>query len=132
MSDLPCLLLHFFDKLNHLKGWFFDVKRTPKNYDGTKVTTHRVSELLPFVLGEIGELYNARPDLVLAAWPDVIGPKLALMTQALSFNDGVLLIKVKNSSLHSLLSQHDKQRILNTLRARFPRVEIRNVVFRIG
>jgi hypothetical protein len=107
-------------------------RRTPKNYDGTKVTTHRVSELLPFVLGEIGDLYNARPDLLLAAWPDVIGPKLALMTQAVSFNEGVLLVKVKNSSLHSLLSQHDKQRILSTLRARFPRVEIRNVVFRIG
>lgn len=107
-------------------------RRTPKNYDGTKVTTRHVSELLPLVLGEIGELYSARPDLVLAAWPEVIGPKLALMTQAVSFNEGVLLVKVKNSSLYSLLSQHDKQRILNSLRSRFPRVEIRNVVFRIG
>lgn len=106
--------------------------RTPKNYDGTGVTTHRVSDLLPAVLSEIGQVYHQRPDLVLAAWPDIIGPKLASMTQAYSFIDGVLVVKVKNSTLHSLLSQNDKPRILAILRQRFPNVEIRTVVFRIG
>jgi hypothetical protein len=65
-------------------------------------------------------------------WPDVIGPKLASMTQAHSFVDGVLLVKVKNSTLHSLLSQNDKPRILNLLRKRFPNVEIKTIYFRIG
>jgi hypothetical protein len=106
--------------------------RTPKNYDGTGVTTHCVSELLPALLSKIGEVYHQRPDLVLAAWPDIIGPKLAAMTQALSFVDGVLVVKVKNSTLHSLLSQNDKPRILNTLRQRFPHVLIKTIAFRIG
>lgn len=107
-------------------------QRTPKNYDGTQVTTRRISDLLPQVLSSIGTRYQDSPDLVLAAWPEVIGQKLAPMAEALSFNDGVLLVKVKNSTLHSLLNQHDRERILNNLRTKFPSVIFKKVVFRIG
>lgn len=107
-------------------------KRTPRNYDGTVLTTHRVSELLPGVLSNIGENYQDRPDLVLAAWPEVIGMPLASMTQAISLIEGVLLVKVRNSTLHSLLNQHDKSKILYSLRQKFPKVVINNILFRIG
>lgn len=106
--------------------------RTPKNYDGTAVTIHRVSELLPDVLSKIGGAYQQRPDLILAAWPEIIGVQLASMTQAISFSEGVLVVKVKNSTLHSLLSRNDKPRILNSLRQKFPNVTIKTIVFRIG
>lgn len=108
------------------------VLRTPKNYDGTAVTTHRVGDLLSAVLSQIGSVYQDRPDLVLAAWPDIIGDKLAPMTQAISLVDGVLTVKVKNSTLHSLLSRHDKFRILAALKERFPKVKVNNIVFRIA
>lgn len=107
-------------------------RRTPKNYDGTQVTTHRINDLLAYALEGISDSFEQRPDLVLAAWPSVIGPKLAPMTQATAFTDGVLFVKVRNSTLHSLLSQHDKPHILNTLRGKFPKVPIHNIVFRIG
>ena len=106
--------------------------RTPRKYDGTQLTSHRMADVLPGVLAKIGEVYHQRPDLILAMWPEIIGHKLAAMTQAVSFVDGVLTVKVKNSTLHSLLSQNDKLRILNMLRQKFPRVEIRNIGFRIG
>ncbi len=106
--------------------------RTPKHYDGTQVTTHRMTDLLPCVLAKIGEVYQQRADLILAMWPELIGPQLASMTQAISFADGVLLVKVKNSTLHSLLSQNDKPRILKLLRQKFPHVEIKNIYFRMG
>lgn len=109
-----------------------NLKRTPKNYNGTGITTHKVTDLLPAVLETIHEVYQGRPDLILAAWPMIIGPQLAAMTQAVSFCDGVLLIKVKNSTLHSLLSQRDKSRILNLLRMKFPKTQIKNIMFRIG
>ena len=32
--------------------------------------------------------HQIHPDLILAAWPEVIGPKLASMTQAISFENG--------------------------------------------
>lgn len=106
--------------------------RTPRQYDGTAVTTRRVADLLPEVLTKIGSAYQERPDLILAIWPEIVGPKLAPMTQAVSFVDGVLTVKVKNSTLHSLLNQHDKPRILSSLKQKFPKVSIKNVVFRIG
>lgn len=91
-----------------------------------------MADLLPFVLSEIGKVHNQRPDLILASWPEIIGPKFAGMTQAVSFANGVLTVKVKNSTLHSLLSQNDKFRILNLLRNKFQHVEIKNISFRIG
>lgn len=106
--------------------------RTPKNYDGTGLTTRRVGEVLPSVLEKIGDSFKDRPDLILASWPEIIGTKLAPMTQAVSFNNGVLVVKVRNSTLHSLLNQYEKGKVLASLRQKFPRVNIINVIFRIG
>ncbi|MFI0434694.1 MAG: DUF721 domain-containing protein [Parachlamydiaceae bacterium] len=106
--------------------------RTPRQYDGTRLTSHRMTDLLPHVLAKIAEVYEQRSDLILAMWPDIIGAKLASMTQALSFADGVLVVKVKNSTLHNLLSQYEKLRLLNLLRQKFPHAEIKNIYFRIG
>lgn len=107
-------------------------RRTPKNYDGTEPTTHKMTDLLSDVVAHIRENYKDRPDLVLAAWPEVMGPQLASMTQAISFADGILHVKVKNSTLHSLLSQNDKAKIIASLKTKFPRIQIKNIVFRIG
>jgi len=107
-------------------------RQTPRNYDGTDVTTHRVGDLLGSILSKIHVTYEDRPDLILRAWPEVIGPKLAPMTQAISLCDGVLTVNVKNSTLHSLLSRHDKYRILSTINQRFPKANIRNIIFRIA
>lgn len=106
--------------------------RKSKYYDGTEVTTYKVTDLLPKVLVEIQHVYQDRPDLILACWPEVIGPKLAAMTQALSFVDGILVVKVKNSTLYNLLNQYDKPRVLHSLRQKFPSITIKNIVFRIG
>jgi hypothetical protein len=107
-------------------------QRTPRNYDGTQVTTHRMADLLPQVLSALSEVQHYRPDLVLAAWPEVIGAKLAGMTEALSFVDGVLLVKVKNSTLYSLLNQYERPRILRNLQAKFPSVRFEKIIFRVG
>lgn len=108
------------------------LRRTPRNYDGTELTTHRLNDVLTQVLANVNSTYSERPDLLLAAWPEVIGPKLAGMTQAVSFQDGVLHVKVKNSTLFSLLNQHDKPKLLLKLRQQFPKHDIRNIHFRIG
>ncbi|KIC73842.1 hypothetical protein DB42_BP00230 [Neochlamydia sp. EPS4] len=108
------------------------IRRTPKNYDGTAITTHKISDVLSQLVFQIRENYRHRPDLVLAAWPEVIGAKLASMTQAMSFIDGILHVKVKNSTLHSLLSQNDKNRIIASLKTKFPHIHLKNIVFRIG
>ncbi len=106
--------------------------RTPKHYDGTELTTRRIGQLLPIVLSKIGEVYHQRADLIIAMWPNIIGPELAKMAQAVSFSNGILVVKVKNSTLHSLLSQNEKPRLLHMLRKRFPQIEIKTIYFRIG
>lgn len=106
--------------------------RTPKNYDGTATTSHQVSELLRNVLAKIGGVCENRPDIILEAWPSIIGPRLSSMTQAISCVDGVLVVKVKNSTLHSLLSRNEKFRILSAIKQQFPKAGIENIIFKIG
>lgn len=100
--------------------------------EGSELTNKQLKDLLPKVLGSIGALHRDRPDLILAAWPQVIGEKLASMTKAVSFDKGVLWVKVSNSTLYSLLSQHERGRLIKCLREKFPSVEIKNIHFRIG
>ena len=98
----------------------------------TQPTGKRISELLPKALSEIHAVFQERPDLVLQAWSDVIGERFAPMTQAISFIDGILKVKVNNSTLLSLLTQHEKPRLLKKLKEKFPHFTFRNIVFRMG
>jgi hypothetical protein len=100
--------------------------------DSPGLTSRQLKDLLPKVLGDIGAMHQDRPDLVVAAWPHVIGEKLAAMTRATSFEQGILYVKVNNSILYSLLAQHERGRLLKNLREKFPSVGIKNIHFRIG
>jgi len=98
----------------------------------TTPTSRNIKSLLPSVLRSIAKRHEQRPDLILAAWPSLIGERLAPMTKAVSFENGFLTIKVRNSSLLSLLAQHERSRLLKELRANFPNATIRNIRFIIG
>lgn len=109
-----------------------EYKKRSRHYDGPIPTAKHISQVLPRVLQNIGKRYQDRPDLILAAWPQVIGQKLAPMTHAVSFNEGFLVVKVSNSTLYSLLSQNDKPRLIKNLRSKFPQVMIKSIVFQLG
>lgn len=99
---------------------------------GPRRTNKHLKELLPQVLGQIGSMHKERPDLVMAAWKDIIGEKLFSMTKVISFENGILFVKVSNSTLYSVLSQQERGRLLHLLQKRFPSVEIKNIHFRMG
>lgn len=105
---------------------------TSRYYDGSKTTTRHINQLLPRIFEEITKVYHDRPDLILAAWPEIVGAKLAPMAQAVFFRDGVLTVKVKNSTLYSLLNQNDKPRLIKNLRDKFPKTIIKTIHFRLG
>lgn len=109
-----------------------EFRRTPRGYDGPRSTSHHIKDLLPSVLQSIGEVYQDRGDLILAAWPAIVGEKLAPMAEAISFHEGILCVRVKNSTLYSLLRQKDKPRLLRSLKGKFPNTDIKNIVFRMG
>jgi hypothetical protein len=96
------------------------------------LTNKQLKDLLPKVLGQIGALHRDRPDLILAAWPQIIGEKLASMARAVSFEKGILVVKVSNSTLYSLLSQSERGKLLKSLRGKFPSAGIKNIFFRMG
>lgn len=107
-------------------------QRTPKNYDGTRPTTHRLSDVLPAIASGLEIDQQKRPDLILAAWPEIIGPRLAPLAQAVRFEKGTLFVKVKNSSIYHLLSQYEKAKLLLKLQEKFPHSEICHLMFRLG
>ncbi len=88
--------------------------------------------LLPKILDKIASSQDRRPDLVVAGWPEIIGERLGPMTRAVSFVEGVLLVHVKNTTLYSLLAQHEKAKLLQRLQEKFPKANVRNITFRIG
>ena len=98
--------------------------------DGTELTGKHLTDLLPGILGRITERVQERPDLVLAGWREAVGEKLFPMAKAVSFEAGILTVKVKNSTVLSLLVQHEKQRLLKQLQEKFPNAGVRNIVFR--
>lgn len=108
------------------------MKRIPKNYSGTKPTARQIQFLLPEVLQSMSNTFKEGGELIMGVWPEVIGEKLASMTQAVSFERGVLRVKVKNATLHSLLKEHEKWPLLAELKKRFPTLTIKDIVFYIG
>jgi len=92
----------------------------------------QLKDLLPKMLDRIMALQRDRPDLICAAWVEVIGEKLAPMTKATAFKEGILTVKVANSTLYSLLMQQERARLLALLRKKFPGAGIKNIHFRIG
>jgi hypothetical protein len=96
------------------------------------LTNKHLKDLLPSVLREIDGKRNERPDLILEGWPQIIDEKWRPMTQAISFEKGQLVVKVKNAALYSVLVQQEKEKLLKKLQSKFPEVEIKNIIFRIG
>lgn len=70
--------------------------------------------------------------MILEGWHQVIDEKWRSMTQAISFEKGVLMVKVRNAALHSILVQQEKGKLLKKLQKKFPEAEIKNIIFRIG
>jgi hypothetical protein len=96
------------------------------------LTNKHLKDLLPSALRTIDSRRSERPDLILEGWSEIIEEKWRSMTQAISFEKGVLMVKVKNAALYSLLVQQEKERLLRKLQNKFPRSEIKNIIFRIG
>ena len=104
-------------------------KRTPRHFDGTQRPGVKIDEILPGLLAEITKKTADPREAVFQEWFVVVGEKMAPLTQPVLLNDWILTVKVKSSTLYSLLRQHEKPRLLRRLQEKFP---IRDLVFRAG
>jgi hypothetical protein len=103
--------------------------RTPRNYAGIQNPAKKMADLLPEVLADLGKKAKVPKEEVSRVWMDLIGEKMAKFTEVASFVDGILTVKVKSSTLYSLLVTHERPRLLAKLQEQF---SIRNIVFRVG
>lgn len=108
------------------------MKRLPKGYDGAALTGKPLKAILQGQIEKIGGVYKEKGKLILDAWPEIIGEKFANMTQAVSFQKGVLQVNIMNSSLYSILSRYEKPVLLKKIKERFPHTPIVDINFRIG
>lgn len=107
-------------------------RRKSRSYDGVELTSRKLSDLLPLVTSKLGAVIEGRSEAIIAAWPSLVGEKIALFSEAVSFNEGALTVRVRSSTLYSLLVQQEKKRLLGALRERFPGATIKTILFRMG
>ncbi len=103
--------------------------RTPRNYQGVQNPTVKASDLLPEMMDELVRKRGDPKEEIFRFWFVLIGEKMGPLTEPVSFSDGVLTVKVKSSTLYSLLVAHERSRLLSRLQEKF---SIRNLIFRVG
>lgn len=103
--------------------------RTPRNYSGTQNPTKKVVDLIPDLLDDLRIKIKDPKEEMFQFWMVLIGEKMAPLTEPISFVDGLLTVKVKSSTLYSLLVTVEKPRLLARLREKF---SIRDIAFRVG
>lgn len=104
-------------------------RRTPRNYAGIENPSKKIADLLPDILSELSKKSGDPREEIFQFWRSLIGEKMAPLTDPISFVDGVLTVKVKSSTLYSLLVTHERPRLLERLQEKF---SIRNLIFRVG
>ncbi len=97
-----------------------------------KSTPRLISEILPGMLEAIEKKKDRKPLAILAYWKEAIGAELFPMTKAVSFKEGVLIVKVKSSTLYSLLCQYEKKKLLKKMQKKFSQEVVREIIFKLG
>lgn len=95
----------------------------------TDTTFNQIKDLLPKFLLDIERNHSSE---IFAKWPQIIGENFAKWTHPISFQKGILRVRVTSSVLYSLLVQQEKQRLLAQLKQQFPKAQIKNINFQIG
>lgn len=95
-------------------------------------TVRCIGNIIPEVLSSIEKKFKSNPVNIIESWPTIIGRELAAMTKVVSLEDGVLTVKVKSSTLYSLLNNYEKDKILKKMQSNFSEKVIRKLCFKIG
>ncbi len=103
--------------------------RTPRNYSGIENPAKKVADLLPEIVQDLGKKVGDPKEEIFRFWRELMGEDRASMAEPVLFVDGVLTVKVKSSTLYSLLVSHERPHLLGKLQEKF---SIRNLVFRVG
>jgi len=91
-----------------------------------------VSNTLEKVMRQLGLAERLTEAQILAAWKDIVGEWFALHTHPERIRDGILYVRVVQSTVHYELDRNWKPKIIQKLKARFGPARIREIRFRVG
>lgn len=94
--------------------------------------TQPVAATLDKVMRQLGLTERLTEGQILAVWREIVGEWFALHTFPDKLRDGVLIVRVVQSSIHYELDRNWKPQIIQKLKARFGTSRIRDIRFRIG
>ncbi len=97
-----------------------------------KSTSKHLKDLLGGFEKKLKKLNSIPSVEIVKFWPKIVGDNISKMTKAMEFKEETLFVKVNNSSLFSLLTLHEKQKLIQLLRKQFPTVKIKDIHFRLG
>lgn len=98
----------------------------------TKDTAQPIAKLLPALLGKLGLQERIQEEEILTAWRDIVGEFLAEHSTPAGLRDGILAVRVLQSTVQFELERVLKSRILQKLQARFGKKTVRDIRFRLG
>ena len=102
--------------------------QTPLHTD----TSVPVGTTLTRVLKKLGLPDRLQEDQVLEAWTELVGPFISKHASPLKLAQGVLHVRVLQSTVHYELDRVWKPQILQKFRARFGQRTIREIRFKLG
>jgi predicted nucleic acid-binding Zn ribbon protein len=94
--------------------------------------TQAVGDTLEKVMRQLGLQERLTEGQILSAWKDIVGDWFALHTCPDRIRDGLLYVRVVQSSVFYELDRNCKARIIQKLKARFGASRVRDIRFRIG
>lgn len=100
----------------------------PENLDGYSKS---VGDLLKSTLGKLGLKERLDDELIVAAWPDLVGTFLAGQSHPIELRRKILLVQVLQPAIHYSLMRV-KADILARLGERFGPDKVKDLRFRIG
>jgi len=115
-------------------SFFLEIEKMRAEQHKTRVTNRLAGDLLQGALCSLEKKVNTDGrggELICSSWAELIGHKLSSMAEPLSFEQGLLVVNVKNSTLYSLLETYEKPKLLERLRRRFPTLTIKSLIFRL-
>lgn len=94
--------------------------------------TQGVGDALEKVMVKLGLSERLTEGQIQGAWKDIVGEWFALHTWPERMRDGVLYVRVVQSSVHCELDRNWKPEIIRKLKTRFGGKKVRDVKFKVG
>ncbi|HEX4086204.1 MAG TPA: DUF721 domain-containing protein [Chthoniobacteraceae bacterium] len=91
-----------------------------------------VAATLEKVMRQLGLTERLTEGQILGAWREIVGEWFALHTCPDRLRDGVLYVRVVQSSIHYELDRNWKPQIIRKFKTRFGGARIRDIRFRVG